>query len=304
MTEESGLAARYLEKAPPRRSPLIDRLKESVKEAGPSSHPIRRETHIAHDDAEPRVGVVLRSTGDVQLKLERALGEGAFSSVWLARDMHGSLGGPSHRHATTEKMPSRERGRGLGMGVRRKSESIAKRRSDRKMHGIRPTPPAALNLGFDWRDEPGALGSVGDAEDVSSVDGHSHEGSLVLDELDGEGACPPPPPPIVEDVVEDEEDGEEEGRSRGRLVAVKMMNRALCDANDRTRISFVREVEVLRVSFYRISVLTRSVSLAFGCLPAFSTAHLALVHRLLSPLVHHADPSLPRTRVCVRRGAL
>lgn len=41
----------------------------------------------------------------------------------------------------------------------------------------------------------------------------------------------------------------------GRLVAVKMMDLAVCDANDRTRISFVREVEVLRVS---ISIQRRS----------------------------------------------
>lgn len=31
-----------------------------------------------------------------------------------------------------------------------------------------------------------------------------------------------------------------------RLVAVKLTERALCDANDRTRVSFIREVEVLR----------------------------------------------------------
>ncbi|EJU05811.1 kinase-like protein [Dacryopinax primogenitus] len=37
-----------------------------------------------------------------------------------------------------------------------------------------------------------------------------------------------------------------EERKEGRLVAVKCLDRAMCDANDRTRISFVREVEVLR----------------------------------------------------------
>ena len=34
----------------------------------------------------------------------------------------------------------------------------------------------------------------------------------------------------------------------GRLVAVKMAERAMCDTNSRSRVSFVREVEVLRVS--------------------------------------------------------
>jgi protein-serine/threonine kinase len=32
-----------------------------------------------------------------------------------------------------------------------------------------------------------------------------------------------------------------------RLVAVKLTERALCDMNDRTRVSFIREVEVLKV---------------------------------------------------------
>ncbi|RPD59294.1 kinase-like protein [Lentinus tigrinus ALCF2SS1-7] len=36
------------------------------------------------------------------------------------------------------------------------------------------------------------------------------------------------------------------GRKFGRLVAVKMTERAACDANSRSRVSFVREVEVLR----------------------------------------------------------
>ncbi len=56
--------------------------------------------------------------------------------------------------------------------------------------------------------------------------------------MDGEGA--------LSSVVD--ESTEIDSKKGGRLVAVKMMNRALCDVNDRTRISFVREVEVLRVS--------------------------------------------------------
>ena len=51
-----------------------------------------------------------------------------------------------------------------------------------------------------------------------------------------------------EDEDYDDEGGGHGHGGTGRLVAIKMMNRALCDVNDRTRISFVREVEVLRVS--------------------------------------------------------
>ena len=38
-----------------------------------------------------------------------------------------------------------------------------------------------------------------------------------------------------------------EGQEEGRLVALKMTDRSLCDRDDRTRVSFVREVEVLKV---------------------------------------------------------
>ena len=43
-------------------------------------------------------------------------------------------------------------------------------------------------------------------------------------------------------------DGTSESRDKeGRLVALKMTDRSLCDRDDRTRVSFVREVEVLKV---------------------------------------------------------
>ncbi|TFK79030.1 kinase-like protein [Polyporus arcularius HHB13444] len=44
----------------------------------------------------------------------------------------------------------------------------------------------------------------------------------------------------------DEEPAKSLGRKCGRLVAVKMTERAMCDSNSRSRVSFVREVEVLR----------------------------------------------------------
>ena len=85
--------------------------------------------------------------------------------------------------------------------------------------------------------------------------------SLFLDELDGEGASVAgagaagarvemftPIDEVVGGISGKDLNGyRDEVKGKGQLVAVKMMNRALCDANDRTRISFVREVEVLRV---------------------------------------------------------
>jgi protein-serine/threonine kinase len=64
----------------------------------------------------------------------------------------------------------------------------------------------------------------------------------VLNELDGEGAILPTSVPELS------RRPLEAPSKVGKLVAVKMLDRTLCDVNDRTRISFVREVEVLRVS--------------------------------------------------------
>lgn len=51
----------------------------------------------------------------------------------------------------------------------------------------------------------------------------------------------------------------------GGLVAVKMMDKTMCRENDRTRISFVREVEVLRVSLPCMVPLTRLAHIASVC---------------------------------------
>lgn len=74
-----------------------------------------------------------------------------------------------------------------------------------------------------------------------SATSHVRHTGGVLNELDGEGACLPKSPDQSETVAT-------EAR---RLVAVKLLDRSLCDVNDRTRISFVREVEVLRVRFLK-----------------------------------------------------
>lgn len=192
-------------------------------------------------------GTRLKSgSGNAQVKLVRALGEGAFSSVWLAIDEGGNLT-PSNVHysrhlQSTERQTSAALSSSLGLDIgveinskeptnntedvspvtlRRKSSSWAKKSRDRRMQGI--TPPANVSMpGFDWN-HTGSQNIGGD--------------DVLLDELVGEGASA-------------SGTGQEESNigtdSASRFVAVKVMNRALCDANDRTRISFVREVEVLR----------------------------------------------------------
>ena len=231
----------------------------------------------AHEmsSALPAPGVIISSGANpdaVELQLVSNAGEGAFSSVWLARDVRGNLpAGNGIEHSTPKGSSalSNTFSHPVGSALvrsparRRKSESWAKRGSDRRMHGIRPTPASIVALatsvaasfgvnrhGHDYLDSDEDRRSV---RSVASVGSRSADGSVVLDELDGEGAN------FVTHAASGIQEGEErEGHSGphcededdegdGRLVAVKMLNRALCDENDRTRISFVREVEVLRV---------------------------------------------------------
>jgi hypothetical protein len=65
------------------------------------------------------------------------------------------------------------------------------------------------------------------------------------------------------------------------LVAVKMMARTLCDADDRMRISFVREVEVLRVStFTSLQAIVQTIYLAY--IPPINSIILAFIHDINS----------------------
>ena len=130
--------------------------------------------------SEPEVLSTPLHTGDLigdttlTLELVRTLGQGAFSSVWLAKDAKNQLGA-----LELSRKRSLIRSRSLKRGRSKRMEgTVPKTRTKR----------------------------------------------------------------LCTDSTEDSKDGKE-----GRLVAVKMTDRALCDKNDRTRVSFIREVEVLRV---------------------------------------------------------
>jgi protein-serine/threonine kinase len=100
---------------------------------------------------------------------------------------------------------------------RPRSQSFARRKGDRKVQGLKPL-----------------------RSPNTSVSGLRRQFTTVLDERVGEGAMLTAA--LVVDSVET------------RVVAVKLMDRAVCATNDRTRISFVREVEVLRVSLSLLEV--------------------------------------------------
>ena len=163
---------------------------------------VRRETRVSRIEEAPlEPGTVIGD--EVPFELVKPLGQGAFSSVWLARDVEDRLLPPLARSIS----------KGLRQ-KRRKSASMAKKLEE-YVRGIKPRVKVEGS-------DPG-----------------------VLDEMDGKGACWPDSP---EASRSNSFTSKEPMCKPGRVVAVKMMERSLCDANDRTRISFVREVEVLRVS--------------------------------------------------------
>ncbi|KAG8805380.1 hypothetical protein FRC19_006073 [Serendipita sp. 401] len=149
---------------------------------------VRRETLRNPDETKLQSGMTIGD--EAPLLLLRLLGHGAFSSVWLARDIEDRLIPPGPRQR------------------RRKSVSTARKQGD-ALPGLRPAPQTATRLG-------------------------------VLNELDGEGAIMPG---ILPEVGIRQT---EPASKTGRLVAVKTLDRKLCDSNDRNRVAFVREVEVLR----------------------------------------------------------
>ena len=163
---------------------------------------VRRETRVSPIEEAPlEAGTIIGD--EVPFELVKPLGQGAFSSVWLARDVEDRL------------LPSLARTISKGQRQkRRKSASMAKKLEE-YVRGIKPRVKVEGS-------DPG-----------------------VLDEMDGKGACWPDSPQASRS---NSFTSREPMCKPGRVVAVKMMERSLCDANDRTRISFVREVEVLRVS--------------------------------------------------------
>lgn len=164
------------------------------------SHPHRpsRELHqVPTANTKPlHPGSIISAwedTSPVSLTLLRTLGQGSFSSVWLACDVSGTLEQlVLSRKASIKRLKSAA------------SDGVVRRKSSRRSTGqsnVSGTKP--------WRIEGGTPSSV-------------------------KGASP----------NRDGFDRPESNEPGGRLVAVKLTDRAI---DDRTRVSFIREVEVLRV---------------------------------------------------------
>jgi len=166
-----------------------------------ASTQVHREQPLTPNTSrQPEEGSCYESD-DTKLTYLRCVGKGAFSSVWLARDDNGGF---SHDQQPHERRPS---------------ESVAGRRRDKKMDGLKPTHPGAT-LSFS----------------VARLPPLPHPNDQIKDVPQGSEN------PLMNDGPQHVNESKP-----GRLVAVKMMDLTVCDANDRTRIAFVREVEVLRV---------------------------------------------------------
>lgn len=192
----------------------------------------------------PLEGSTIGADTNTPIKLIHQLGSGSFSSVWLAKDISGLL-----THTDLTKHPKK------GWRARLKSESAAKRKRDWKVRGLKPNPSAVET-------------PIPVVESLVEIEGAgvARQRSVVLR----------PPSPVIE---RDEDNPFEEN---DQLVAVKMMARNLCDVDDRMRISFVREVEVLRVivSFHSL----------FHFL-TFHIAHLTSFYCIIPTFVHNTHTS-------------
>lgn len=201
----------------------------------PQGIPIRRESdrHRDYHTAEPAPGQIIGAP-DTPLKLIKLLGQGAFSSVWLATDETAELAlcrsasigrGLSRRGSAGKKVVKR----------RRKSQSWAKQERDGRMDGLKPPK----------------LDTHNEAEE-SKVGLNAEHPTSPSDTVSVRSERQPEKDPPARTLWASRSFASLNGAkilgNGSRMVAVKMMDRAMCDANDRTRISFVREVEVLRVS--------------------------------------------------------
>ena len=230
--------------------------------------------------------------GDVKVELElvRALGQGAFSSVWLAKDVDGQLGEIElSRKSSLIRSRSSRRGRQQTLPPTIPA-SASKKAGEKRMEGTGIKAHLLAGLGIGKKASKQGQGHA-QVERVSSTDSvylreDSMGGVSVALNMQGLGRSSPRNPSPLRNGLSPSQEKEKEGR----LVAVKLTDRSLCDKNDRTRVSFVREVEVLRVCY--------SYSNPKDCLTdrfvIVDIAYIPPIDRVLHPLVQHPFASLSR----------
>jgi protein-serine/threonine kinase len=177
----------------------------------------------------------------------RLIGKGAFSSVWLARDESQDL---EDAFQTTSQSQERSASTTtLDAGPMDRPNpftdiNTARRKKDKKLDGLKPfQTERSVSLSFNTpRPSPPDLTSS------TLIDG---DGDAVFEDDNDDDSSKERGRSIKRWATQP---GNSTTRENGRTVAVKMMELAVCAANDRTRISFVREVEVLRVRVFTLSI--------------------------------------------------
>lgn len=241
-------------------------------------------------------------TSNTVLHLVRPLGQGAFSSVWLAEDKSrvpltirskksvrdlrrkASLANLSRRssvrsgvpHSSNNSIVSLSRKSSLEDKVTalERNDSLRMRRLRLKVRGTRP-------MGFDtnYLDERHGKMGIGRTE-FGVLEPSS---STVISDEPNLGFTSPPltaSNSLSVDVNHGEDGVRRKSSKRGRLVAVKMTPRRAIltgsgrskttkrereEEEERTRVGFVREVEVLKVSSFFISSFSWFFSVAICC---------------------------------------
>ncbi|KAI0081446.1 kinase-like protein [Panus rudis PR-1116 ss-1] len=216
----ANVQSHFLSQPPP--SPSSSSLLQTQTQT--QSHPYPHSPRQLPPEPEPDPISTL-SPGDtlsddtLTLELVRTLGQGAFSSVWLARDLNGQLG-KIELSRKSSLIRSRSR-KGRNGSVRRGA----------RMEGTVPIKKKSRDL------ERESSLYLSCAEVVGGNGPTSGDG-----DGDGEGERRDDDKEMTNTTTTTARTKKKEGR----LVAVKLTDRALCEKNDRTRVSFVREVEILR----------------------------------------------------------
>ena len=172
---------------------------------------------------EPTEDNETESESKLRLVLVKTLGQGAFSSVWLARDETGRVSKleVSRKNSLKRQMSKRGSLRRSGTGA-----GSLRRRNKRASESS----------------EDGS--NAGMTEDEKVLDGTVPK-IKVTEEEGSDGRVRS----VLKFRARSISAGRGEEASVGRLVALKMTDKSLCDKDDRTRVSFIREVEVLKVRF-------------------------------------------------------
>ncbi|KAL1742619.1 kinase-like protein, partial [Schizophyllum fasciatum] len=254
------------------------RISEHVPDRVTPGHHVQKEELSDSDDAL-HPNHILRSTAaddtGVRLRLVNPLGQGTFSSVWLAEDLSevsldiqrkrslrqikrktsSRLSNRSvSRHSSVRRQRQRSDDSVNSASVSRKA-SITRKVASESVPPIpqvaHPHPRTAAKLGLGPERVPGLVPTQHGCPSKHRKTGSEDNKSIYLDERDGEM-----PSDRQASALTSDDERQSRVQPKYKLVAVKLTSRGVLEGTntgtaddlerDRTRVSFIREVEVLR----------------------------------------------------------